>query len=80
MTVEKILECARPVHTFIRESARDPILVVPLHDGGLLSYARPDGTFVHTLNTSEGLARKLSQLGIVLDSQSEPNPSDSTLV
>ena len=72
MTVEAILECTRPVHTFIRESARDPILVVPLHDGGLLSYAHSDGSFVHTLNTRDGFARKLSQLGIVLDSQSAP--------
>jgi hypothetical protein len=72
MTVETILGSTLPLHTFIRESARDPILVVPLPDGGLLSYARPDGSFVHTLNTPDGFTRKLSQLGIILDSQSAP--------
>ncbi len=47
-------------------AAEDEVLVALLPDGGLLSYARGDGTFVHTLNTPEGLARKLAQLGIDL--------------
>jgi hypothetical protein len=47
-------------------AAPDPVLVAPLEGGGLISYARPDGRFVHTLNTEEGLARKLAQLGIEL--------------
>lgn len=42
--------------------APDPIHVARVDGGGLLSYARPDGTFVHTLNTPEGLARKLAAL------------------
>jgi hypothetical protein len=35
-------------------------------DGGLISYARSDGSFVHTLATPEGFARKLAALGIDL--------------
>ncbi len=47
-------------------AATDPVIVVQLEGGGLISYARPDGSFVHTLNTSEGFTRKLVQLGITL--------------
>ena len=32
--------------------------------GGLISYARSNGTFVHTLNTLQGFERKLGQLGL----------------
>jgi hypothetical protein len=46
-------------------AARDPVIVLPFDDGGLISYVRADGTFVHTLNTLEGFTRKLAQLGIV---------------
>ena len=47
--------------------ARDRIAVVAFEDGGgLLSYCRADGTQHHTLNTAEGLQRKLRQLGLVL--------------
>ena len=42
----------------------DPVVVVPFEDGGLISYRKPDGSFIHTLNTVEGLDRKLRQLGI----------------
>jgi hypothetical protein len=45
-------------------SARDPVIVTPLADGGLISYRRPDGKCLHTLNTRDGLERKLRQLGI----------------
>jgi len=44
--------------------ARDIVLVLPLEGGGLLSYRRPDGSYVHTLNTASGFARKLAALGI----------------
>lgn len=46
-------------------AARDPVVVVPLADGGVISYRRPDGRYVHTLNTAEGFERKLRQLGIL---------------
>lgn len=45
-------------------TTRDPVIVTPLEDGGLISYRKPDGTYLHTLNTREGLERKLRQLGI----------------
>lgn len=49
------------------DAAKDKVLVVPLEDGGLISYARADGRLVHTLNTAEGFGRKLSQLRISLE-------------
>ena len=49
------------------DAAKDRVLVVPLEDGGLISYARADGRLVHTLNTAEGFGRKLSQLRISLE-------------
>jgi hypothetical protein len=39
----------------------DPVVVAEFEDGGLISYRKPDGSFIHTL---EGLDRKLRQLGI----------------
>lgn len=46
------------------ETARDRVIVALFSGGGLISYKRADGTYLHTLNTEEGLARKLLQLGI----------------
>jgi hypothetical protein len=40
------------------------VLVVVCEGGGLISYRKPDGSYVHTLNTKEGLNRKLDQLGL----------------
>jgi hypothetical protein len=55
-----------PSQEFRVAAARDVVVVVPLASGGLISYKRADGTFVHTLNTPDGFARKLAQLGITL--------------
>lgn len=52
------------VSEYRTEAARDTVLVAVLAGGGLISYRRTDGSFVHTLNTEEGFARKLKQLGI----------------
>lgn len=48
-------------------AAPDTVLVAALVGGGLISYRRADGSFVHTLNTEEGFARKLKQLGIDME-------------
>jgi hypothetical protein len=44
--------------------ARDPVIVTRFEDGGLISYRKAGGMFLHTLNTSDGFERKLRQLGI----------------
>ncbi len=52
------------VVVFEVEAAADPLAVVRLDEGGLISYKKGDGKYLHTLNTAEGFERKLSQLGI----------------
>jgi len=46
--------------------ARDSVWIAGLEDGGVISYARPDGSWLHTLNTAAGFERKLRQLEIDL--------------
>ena len=46
------------------EKARDTVLVAKFDGGGLISYRRKDSYCLHTLNTDEGLRRKLTELGI----------------
>jgi hypothetical protein len=48
------------------DKARDIVVVARLGDGGLISYKRIDGMYLHTLNTVAGFERKLLQLGIEL--------------
>ena len=45
-------------------TAKDPVIVTAFEDGGLISYRKADGMFLHTLNTREGFERKLRELGI----------------
>jgi hypothetical protein len=53
-----------PVPTSTSGVARDPVVIVQLLDGGLISYVKPDGRYLHTLATPEAFERKLRQLGI----------------
>jgi hypothetical protein len=48
------------------KTAPDPVVVVTFDGGGIISYRKADGSYLHTLNTSEGFKRKLEQLGISL--------------
>ncbi len=67
MPLDSLLGSDCHAQAFTSEAAKDRVLVVPLEDGGLISYARADGRMVHTLNTAEGFGRKLSQLRISLE-------------
>jgi len=55
------------VRLFRVAAAKDTVLVARLDKGGLISYSRTDRTYLHTLNTEEGFERKLSNLGVVLE-------------
>lgn len=46
-------------------SAHDTVVVARFDGGGIISYKKPGGYYLHTLNTDEGLERKLQQLGIL---------------
>lgn len=58
-------------------SAPDPVLVIRFEDGGgVISFRKPDGRHVHTLNTAEGFRRKLAMLGIAGTEREEPMQPD----
>lgn len=66
LSPEDLLGLDLEVSTFHVAAARDAVVVADLGDGGLISYKRADGTYLHTLNTAEGFERKLLSLGIEL--------------
>ena len=66
ISFEHLLGGHYQIQSFACSTTKDTVLVFPLEDGGLISYARQDGSLLHTLNTAEGFARKLAQLGISL--------------
>ena len=61
---EEIVRGANDSSEHVSAAARDPVIVTAFDDGGLISYRKAEGMFLHTLNTREGLERKLRQLGI----------------
>lgn len=66
---EQLLGADVEVTPFQPARARDTVLVARLDKGGLITYKRAEGTYLHTLNTSEGMERKLRDLGIYEASQ-----------
>jgi hypothetical protein len=62
MSPEQLLEGKVPVVPHPIPGARDLVLIAVFEGGGLISYKRPDGSFLHTLNDEAGLRRKLEQL------------------
>ena len=66
LPMERIIGDQVEVSCFEVSGAKDRVLVARLDGGGIISYRRDNGSFVHTLNTTEGFARKLRQLGIEL--------------
>ena len=59
------------VKEYSTKGASDMVAVAWLTGGGLISYKKPDGSYLHTLNTEAGLLRKLDQLGIPVED--DPN-------
>ena len=66
LSIEFLLGPDHHVQKFCSPLAKDKVLVVKLEDGGLITYSRSDGSFLHTLNTTEGFSRKLQQLKIAM--------------
>ena len=52
------------IEMFTSAICRDRVHIGKLPDGGLLSYEKSDGSFVHTLNNVSGLRRKMDHLNI----------------
>ena len=73
-----LLGAQTKLHEFRVDAAEDPVVVARLaQGGGLISYRRADGKYVHTLNTEEGFRRKLDQLGIRFEAPSEEATVDN---
>ncbi|MDP3176533.1 MAG: hypothetical protein Q8M76_01435 [Spirochaetaceae bacterium] len=46
----------------IVQAAPDPVIAARIENGGLISFRKDDGTYLHTLNTVAGFERKLGRL------------------
>ena len=79
ISFEVLLDYSCIPQAFSSPAAKDPVLVVTLEDGGLISYRQTDGRLIHTLNTPEGFSLKLQQLRISLAKATdiEEHPSDN---
>jgi hypothetical protein len=55
------------VEEYSAAGAPDVVLVARIDGGGLITYKKPSGLYLHTLNTEAGLRRKLDQLGIAVE-------------
>jgi hypothetical protein len=66
LSPQEIVSPAERVTVHVVAAAKDPVVVAAFDDGGLISYRRPDGTYVHTLNSRDGFDRKLRQLGVAV--------------
>ena len=62
--MEELLGAEMEVRTVPSSAAGETIVLAEFEDGGLISYRRADGTWVHTLNTRSRYRRKLWELGI----------------
>jgi hypothetical protein len=74
ISFERLLGLSYRPNAYSSPVAKDPVLVVPLEGGGLISYQQADGRVIHTLNTPEGFSRKLQQLEITLHETNTPAP------
>ena len=64
LSVEELLGPGVPTEQVPTTGAGDTIVVARFEDGGLVSYHRADGSWVHTLNTRSNFQRKLWELGV----------------
>lgn len=67
---EDLVGAATQVREHRSVHAPDAISVAVIKGGGLISYRKADGRFIHTLSTPEGFKRKLQQLEIDWDWES----------
>jgi len=64
--LDQLLQSRSDVTRRVVDEAPDPVWILPLSDGGLISFQKKDMSFVHTLGTEDGFNRKLTQLAITL--------------
>jgi hypothetical protein len=64
LTPQQLLQDDAPLPRRRAAAARDPVITAAIDNGGLITYCKPDGRYVHTLNTPEGFERKLAELAV----------------
>ena len=62
LSMEDLVGKNIPITAAESEHAQDEILLCIFPGGGLISYVKPDGRIVHTLNDEDGFIRKSQQL------------------
>lgn len=63
INIENLSESRNPVVEISTEIVPDKVLIMEFEDGGgIISFVKDAGKFIHTLNTKEGFKRKLDQL------------------
>lgn len=78
LSPEEIINSVIEPCEFQVEGAKDTVIAVQLSEGGLISYRKKNGRYVHTLNTPAGFERKLQQLGIRLSNSPEDESRGTT--
>lgn len=66
LSIVDLLGTDASIQKSLSPKARDTVWISRLEDGGVISYSRLDGSWLHTLNTEEGFERKLKQLAVEL--------------
>jgi hypothetical protein len=64
ITIDELLNEKAIVNSFPPGYAIDEVLIVKLGVCGIISYCKPDGAYIHTLNTEAGFNKKLDKLHI----------------
>lgn len=64
LSPEAIVGTVLPTVEYLPTATPDRVVVTEFDDGALLTFIKPNGDHVHTLNTLEGLQRRLRGLGI----------------
>ena len=64
LTLEDLAGDCCPARLVKSTSVPDPVLVLKIKNGGLISFCKKNGIQVITLNTEEGFLRKITMLGL----------------
>ncbi len=63
-SIIEILGEETETYLYNSDNTKDPFYLIEFTGGGLISYLKEGGRLIHTLNTSDGLLRKLDDLNI----------------
>ncbi|MBN2531640.1 MAG: hypothetical protein JXB88_02045 [Spirochaetales bacterium] len=64
-TIAELTQGRVDIKTFSTDRAQDMVCIVIFDNGGIISYKKDDGSYVHTLNNKDGFIRKLKMLDLI---------------